>query len=278
MIIVEEHGRLRSVLKWSWFEIRAARLRWSRSARNLRERFSSPLPAGFTDAVETDEWAILLGESVTPLWTTQSVAEEKLVAGKVRNLRIAAAHINGTVLVPTQVFSFWSTVGAPWRLRGFVQGRELREGCLVASVGGGLCQLSNALHLAALEAGMTIVERHAHSKMIPGSIAATGRDATVFWNYKDLRFLASVPFVIDAGLTATHLVVRFRTGAPQPEPDFANRPLSENAPSLKMAIDCFDCRHRACIYHPGTEAPRPRNPANELGITSFPSCTWERTC
>ncbi len=87
-----------------------------------------------------------------------------------------------------EVFSFWRHVGRPTRGRGFADGRELREGCIVPSVGGGFCQLSNALYAAALDAGCEIVERHAHSRRVPGSMAEAGRDATVFWNYVDLRF------------------------------------------------------------------------------------------
>ena len=86
------------------------------------------------------------------------------------------------------VFSFWKQVGRTNRLKGYVAGRELREGCLIPSIGGGLCQLSNALYDAALQAGFEIVERHAHSQVIPGSLAEAGANATVFWNYVDLRF------------------------------------------------------------------------------------------
>ncbi|MEJ0000966.1 MAG: VanW family protein [Verrucomicrobiota bacterium] len=79
----------------------------------------------------------MLGESVSPLRPAQSQAEVRLVAGKVHNLMMAAALLNGTVVPAGEIFSFWSVVGRPTRGRGFVEGRELREGCLVASVGGG---------------------------------------------------------------------------------------------------------------------------------------------
>ncbi len=92
-----------------------------------------------------------------------------------------------------QVFSFWRQVGRASRRRGFVTGRMLKEGCLVPAVGGGLCQLSNALYDAALQSGCEIVERHAHSRVVAGSAAAAGRDATVAWNYVDLRFRTSAP-------------------------------------------------------------------------------------
>jgi hypothetical protein len=61
-----------------------------------------------------------------------------------------------------------------------------------------------------LQAGFEILERHAHSQVIAGSLAEKGRDATVFWNYVDLRFRADHPFQICAELTATELRLEFR--------------------------------------------------------------------
>ena len=65
-------------------------------------------------------------------------------------------------------------------------GRELREGCIIPVVGGGLCQFECALTYAALSAGFEIIERHAHTQVIPLT-REVARDATVFWNYVDLR-------------------------------------------------------------------------------------------
>ena len=91
------------------------------------------------------------------------------------------------------------------RLKGYVDGRELREGCIIPNVGGGLCQISNALYDAALKANFEIIERHAHSQIIAGSLAEQGRDATVFWNYVDLRFRSANAFRIEAKLGKDHL-------------------------------------------------------------------------
>ncbi|HEY8943888.1 MAG TPA: VanW family protein [Polyangiaceae bacterium] len=206
--------------------------------------------SGAWAAVDASEWHEVLGESSSPLWTATSPAENKLVAGKVQNLRVAAARLDGRVVAAGETFSFWKAVGPPRRSRGFVSGRELREGCMIATVGGGLCQLSNALHLAALEAGMEIVERHAHTKAVPGSIAATGKDATVFWNYVDLRFRAPVPFVVEARLSATHLSVRFRAEHSLARQHVASIP----SPNLETAEDCVTCHHHGCVYHPGSAA------------------------
>jgi len=60
-----------------------------------------------------------------------------------------------------------------------VPGRQLREGCLFPAIGGGLCQLSNALYDVSLQAECEIVERHPHSRIVPGSAAARDRDAAI---------------------------------------------------------------------------------------------------
>ncbi len=149
-------------------------------------------------------------ESRTPLWTETDDRERFLVAGKIQNLRVAAALLDGVEVPAGEVFSFWKHIGRTNRSRGYVEGRELREGCIIPNVGGGICQLSNALYDAALRSNFEIIERHAHSQIIPGSLAEEGRDATVFWNYVDLRFRSPKPFRIDAALDPTGLTIRFR--------------------------------------------------------------------
>ena len=80
------------------------------------------------------------------------------------------------------------------------------------ALGGGICQLSNALYGVAQDAGLEIVERHSHSRQIPGVEA--GRDATVAWNYVDLRFRSDQPFSVETFLTTKELVVRIRKEKP----------------------------------------------------------------
>ena len=152
----------------------------------------------------------VIATSRTALWTETDPAERFLVAGKIQNLRIAIRNLDGLEIPAGGTFSFWKQIGRAGRLRGFVEGRELREGCIIPNVGGGLCQLSNALYDAALQAGCEILERHPHTQVIPGSLAESGRDATVFWNYIDLRFRSEQAFRIEARLDSRDLVVRFR--------------------------------------------------------------------
>lgn len=155
--------------------------------------------------------APVIAESKTALWTESSRAEQSLLAGKVHNLRLAVKKLNGLEIPASRTFSFWQAVGRASRRNGYVAGRELREGCIIPSVGGGLCQLSNALYDAALKANFEIVERHAHSQIVAGSLAEQGRDATVFWNYVDLRFKSPNAFRIEVRLDKDSLRVRFKS-------------------------------------------------------------------
>ena len=197
--------------------------------------------------------ARLIAESRTPLRSSDDSAERKLQSGKVQNLRVAAAFLDEIMISSDSVFSFWRHVPRPTRRFGFVEGRELREGCIVPSIGGGLCQLSNALYDCALRAGLEIVERHGHSKKVPGSLAEAGRDATIFWNYVDLKFRAAADWQLRAFLNRTELVVQIfakeRLGKPVE--------LAEDALIPKKEVrSCETCGMTTCFRHPDTAEPQ----------------------
>lgn len=150
----------------------------------------------------------ILSEVVTALYTDGSAEERGLQLGKVQNLRVAARAVDGVTLQTGEVFSFWAQIGRPTRAKGYVEGRELRQGCLIPTIAGGLCQLSNSLFQVAKQSGCKIVERHGHTAAIPDSPFPQGEDATVFWNYVDLRFKPQRPMTLRVRLTAEDLVVQ----------------------------------------------------------------------
>jgi len=233
------------------FRVKAALFRLDRVRRNAFDAVRHGGTVRFGAGAEFAS-APIVAESRTKLWTEASDAERPLLVGKIHNLRLALRRIDGVEIPAGRTFSFWAHVGRPTRLRGFVAGRELREGCVIPSVGGGLCQLSNALYDAALEAGFDIVERHAHTQVIPGSLAEVGRDATVFWNYVDLRFRAPTAFRIEADMDAEHLILRFRAVAA------AN---AERMPALTAAAgkgpnNCLSCNVIQCFRQAAPTAGR----------------------
>jgi VanW like protein len=187
----------------------------------------------------------ICARSQTDLWVGATEAEWSLQAGKIHNLRLAIRHIDGIEIPAGEIFSFWSQVGQPTVWRGFAVGRELREGCIIPTVGGGLCQLSNALYDAALQSGLEIVERYAHSQVIPGSLAEIGRDATVFWNYIDLKFRASRDLRIEARMDDRNLIVEFKTSSPKTAP--SSIPAIPLAPAAALPHNCLSCGVTSCF-------------------------------
>ncbi len=190
------------------FQVKASVLRLRRTVKNA----CHPIPT-FSKA-EVGEYGCLVAEAKSRLYAADQPEEKILEFGKVQNLRIAAQSLNGLVLGAGTEFSFWRTVGKCTRRRGYVEGRQLQEGCLMPAVGGGICQLSNALYDVAVQAGAEIVERHAHSRIIPGSAAERNRDATVAWNYIDLRFNLPVDCRLSVALSKDSLSVQLHAGQP----------------------------------------------------------------
>jgi vancomycin resistance protein VanW len=147
-----------------------------------RRRLSREELAGFG-------W-VLAGHA-SPLERVAGALPAGLQRGKEHNVRLAARSLDGILIEPNQVFSHHHAIGRTSRRRGFARGMELRDGRPAAGVGGGLCQVSNAVHWVAVRAGMRIVERHRHGLDLFPDHARTvpfGCGATVVYNYADLRF------------------------------------------------------------------------------------------
>ncbi len=189
----------------------------------------------------------IISFSESDLWNTNDNSENWiLTAGKIENLRIAAQRLNGIEIKAGEIFSFWKQIGNPNIGKGYVIGREIREGCIVPTVAGGLCQLSNALYDAAINANLTIIERHQHTKIIKGSLAEKDRDATVKWNYVDLRFKSEFNFRIEIELTSDKFFVAFKSAN-------TNKNTSNSAPTTltpNTLNDCYSCGNLSCFKHP----------------------------
>ncbi len=186
--------------------------------------------------------APVVAEHRSPLWADGNDTEFVLTAGKVENLRRAVPAFRSVEVPAGGVLSFWAQLGRPSAARGFVVGREVREGCVVPTVAGGICQLSNALADVAARAGLEFVERHGHSARV-GS--ATGGDATVFWRHVDLKLRASQAWRLDVEMTAEELVVRLRARMPALPRPVTLSPRRE----LPAARGCLGCGETACFRH-----------------------------
>ncbi len=117
------------------------------------------------------------------------------IPSRVYNINLAATRINGTLVPPGEVFSFNATVGDVSKLTGYREAYVIKDGKTVLGDGGGLCQVSTTLFRAALNAGLPIVERRAHSYRVGyyEQDSGPGLDATVFAPTTDFKFKNDTP-------------------------------------------------------------------------------------
>lgn len=167
----------------------ALRVEGHRLLRGLRDL---PLRGRMaTGRGRVQDFTATLAAGASPVERVPGALPARLQRGKERNLALAVAAVDGLRVEPGQLFSYHRCVGRPSRLRGFAPGLELRQGVESEGAGGGLCQLSNLLYLLAIRAKLRIVERHRHGlDLFPDHARSVpfGCGATVFYNYRDLRF------------------------------------------------------------------------------------------
>jgi vancomycin resistance protein VanW len=111
--------------------------------------------------------------------------------GKLHNLRLAAQLLNGLNVPAGATVSFWYVIGQPTEQNGFLMGRAIVNDRLSADIGGGLCQVASLLYELGLRTGMSIVERHAHSRDLyteDTRFTPLGLDAAIVWGFKDVRW------------------------------------------------------------------------------------------
>ena len=228
------------------FFLRSRALQARRGVENLVSRIA-PLQEGVTA-----DFPFILSESLSPLHTISDPREQPLELGKIENLRLACRQIHQRILLPGQIFSFWCQVGPPWRSRGFVEGREVREGCVIPTPGGGLCQLSGSLVEVASALDFELVERHRHTALPADVSQDTRRDATVFWNYADLRFRSQIPVLFETYLTDDALVVRLRGKSTRtPSSLFPLEQVFQRPLSPQPIQSCHVCNQTSCVRHRG---------------------------
>ncbi len=114
---------------------------------------------------------VLRSRAVTPIASDS-------VENRNNNIRRSFELLSGTVLKPGDKFSFNNVVGWRTEENGFFPALEYAYGELTEGIGGGVCQASTTVYLAAAQAGLEIVDREPHSG--PVSYTDLGMDATVY--------------------------------------------------------------------------------------------------
>lgn len=106
--------------------------------------------------------------------------------GRVTNIGLSTKSINGTLLMPGEVFSFNGTVGERTAGRGYQSAGVIIGDKIEQGLGGGICQVSSTLYNAILSTDIVSVERTHHT--ISSGYIPKGQDATVDYGNLDYKF------------------------------------------------------------------------------------------
>jgi vancomycin resistance protein YoaR len=118
---------------------------------------------------------------------------------RTENIKLAAAAINNTLLMPGEEFSFNGVVGERTAERGYRAAPIFVGEGVVPGLGGGICQVSSTLYNVVLRTpGLIVTERVPHSRRV--AYVPPGKDATVAWPHTDFKFRneRKTPIVIRA--------------------------------------------------------------------------------
>lgn len=122
------------------------------------------------------------------------------------NLSLATDKINGTIVSPGDQFSYNLTVGKRTISSGYKNAKIYSNGEVVDGIGGGICQVSSTLYNAVMFANLEVTERHNHQFIT--SYVQAGRDATVVYGSKDLKFINNRSYPIKIIASANDGIVK----------------------------------------------------------------------
>lgn len=189
-------------------------------------------------------------------WVAVSTHFSERERNRSHNIRKAAESINGIVLLPGDEFSYNKAVGPRTLKEGFRRAPVIVKGELVPGDGGGVCQVSTTVYMAALQAGLQIVQRSHHA--FPIHYAPPGLDATVVYGEIDLRFRNNTPSPIA-------LITEAKSGK------MTVRVLGSSAYKRKVTIQRIT---HAVIPAPVKTSPTPNLPAGVRKVTDKGQRGW----
>ena len=110
------------------------------------------------------------------------------------NVELAAASIDGCIILPGYKFSFNNTVGERTEERGYQDALIYINDGVEPGLGGGICQVSSTLYNATLEAELKQEMRECHQFTV--FYVDLGMDATVAWGNIDYIFSNNTEYPI----------------------------------------------------------------------------------
>lgn len=193
-------------------------------------------------AAEDLPWSAAPPAALQAAW--QAIGSDRLVAAfritlpnplwdEAQNVAVAARYLSGAVLQPGETLSVVDRIGPMTRSRGYGDGPGYTGGRLVAVVAGGVCKIGTAVYNVAVHGGLTVLERHPHSMIVP--YVPPGRDAAIASGHKDVRVRNDYdrPLLFWADLAETTLFVALYGDVEPPVVEWIHEELERQAPPLE---------------------------------------------
>lgn len=166
------------------------------------------------------------------------------IPNRVYNINHAASKFKGILVAPGETFSFDQVLGDVSALTGYKSAYVIKDGKTVLGDGGGVCQVSTTMFRAALDAGLPITERRAHSYRVGYYEQGfpVGLDATVYYPTTDLKFVNNTPahILIQSEIDIPHSTLVFEIyGTDDGRVAITSKPVitSSTAPPEDLYID-----------------------------------------
>ncbi len=157
---------------------------------------------------------------------------------RVANIHRIADLIDGTVVLPGEVFSVNETLGPRTVSNGFTAAPTIVEGEMDDTIGGGISQFATTLFNAALRGGYEIIERQPHSVYF--NRYPMGHEATLSFPHPDLIFKNDTQsgLVIKASYSETSIrVAIFGDNGGRVVKTEVSRPVDSIEPTLEYIPD-----------------------------------------
>lgn len=142
--------------------------------------------------VKEGEW-VLVSTGKTTSYTSS--------ANSRYNASLACSRLTGIVISPNATFSWLKTMGSCSKEKGFKESTVFENGKRVKGYGGGVCQVSTTINIAAKNAGL---KTNARKHSLPVSYAEREDEATVAYPSVDFSFKNTLKAPLKLVLTASN--------------------------------------------------------------------------
>jgi len=108
-------------------------------------------------------------------------------SNRIHNIERAVELIEATVIKPSEIYSFNEAINPYTIENGYIKAPVISAGNYTEGIGGGVCQVSTTMFVAAMMSGLDVAEHYNHTR--PVNYVPLGYDATVSDNAEDLKLI-----------------------------------------------------------------------------------------